>query len=544
MKKILAICMMAFGCALSTAHAATLCSGVSSPTIVDLISGTRTAALTEIIRYSTAWETGTSGVEAVIAINGETVNTATGSGVFTWQPTRSGTYTLTHKVMNDETQIGATLTAVFEFRVSDWVATPVITPADGTILGGTVSVLMSCATEGATIHYTTDGTDPTEGSPVYRRFRVSERTTVKAVAVKDGLCSEVAVAEYALGQCEVPVIAAAESFTGSKTSVALSCATEGATIRYTTDGSEPDENAAPYTEPFDVTASCMVKAYATYKTFFDSPVAVFAIEKVWGIGDTMGDPDHAFETGGDLPFFRVDDATAPLGEAMRSGAITHNQTSTMTTIVEGPGTVSFQWKTSCEDSGGAYDWDHAEFEVDGTVVAYLDGESDWRTVSRELSGAGPHTLVWRYVKDDVESEGEDCCRVADYQWTPVATPTHTETQTTPEPVPYAWLRSFYPELPEEYDAYESAALATAANGRNPVWECYVAGIRPTDEEARFEARIGMVDGAPVVTWAPDLNEGGTKAERVYTVEGKASLRDDWGPTNAASRFFRVKVELP
>jgi hypothetical protein len=33
--------------------------------------------------------------------------------------------------------------------------------------------------------------------------------------------------------------------------------------------------------------------------------------------------------------------------------------------------------------------------------------------------------------------------------------------------------------------------------------------------------------------------------RVYTVEGKPSLSEaEWGPTNAASRFFRVKVRLP
>ena len=178
MKKILAIRMMALSCALSTVHAATLCSGVSSPTIIDLATGTRTASWAESIRYSTAWETSASGARAVIAVNGETVNTASGSGSFAWTPTRNGTYTLTHKVLNGETQIGATLTAVFEF--SHCPATPVITPADGTILEGTVSVIMSCATEGATIHYTTDGTAPTAESPEYRRFRVSERTMVKA----------------------------------------------------------------------------------------------------------------------------------------------------------------------------------------------------------------------------------------------------------------------------------------------------------------------------------------------------------------------------
>ncbi len=54
----------------------------------------------------------------------------------------------------------------------------------------------------------------------------------------------------------------------------------------------------------------------------------------------------------------------------------------------------------------------------------------------------------------------------------------------------------------------------------------------------------MKDGEPVIGWEPDLNEGGTKHERVYTVEGKANLTDSWAPTNAASRFFRVKVSMP
>ena len=44
---------------------------------------------------------------------------------------------------------------------------------------------------------------------------------------------------------------------------------------------------------------------------------------------------------------------------------------------------------------------------------------------------------------------------------------------------------------------------------------------------------------------PDLNEGGAKQERVYTILGRESLSSgSWGPTNANSRFFRVKVALP
>ena len=55
-----------------------------------------------------------------------------------------------------------------------------------------------------------------------------------------------------------------------------------------------------------------------------------------------------------------------------------------------------------------------------------------------------------------------------------------------------------------------------------------------------------LSSAADVKWSPDLNEGGARNERVYTVEGKEKLSDErWtSPPNAAHRFFRVKVEMP
>ncbi len=110
-------------------------------------------------------------------------------------------------------------------------------------------------------------------------------------------------------------------------------------------------------------------------------------------------------------------------------------------------------------------------------------------------------------------------------------------------VPYAWL--------EEQglgdgtaEGYEAAAAADAANGSYKVWECYVAGLDPADPAARFTAEIGFTNGTPVVTWTPDLNEKGGKSERSYQVEGRTTMTDEWGATNAASRFFRVRVGLP
>ena len=525
--------------ALSAAHAATLCSGDSAATAIDLATGIRQAKRAETIRYSAAWETA-AGATAVVAVNGETLSSATGGGRVEWVAPSNGTYTLTHRVFAGSEQVGETLEA--SFVVDYFPATPTISPMGGVVAAWPVSVMISCATDGATIHYTTDGTEPTEASPVYRRFRISERTVVKAIAIKDGLHSEVAVAEYAIGLCADPVIAAASSFTGSETKVELSCATDGARIYYTLDGRDPNASATPYAAPFYVADSCTVKAYATCADYLDSAVATQSIEKVWGIGDTLGAPDHAFTTGGDLPFVRVTDATAPLGESMKSGAITHKQTSTLSTTVMGPGTISFQWKTSCEkDPDDWYAWDHAEFSLDGTVVVRLDGESGWQTVSQAIAGEGTHTLEWRYVKDDVESEGEDCCWVADYQWTSA----YTATQTTPAPVPYVWLRGHFPHTPDEYDAYESAAKEVAANGQNTVWECYVAGLNPTDETVAFRTVISIgADGEPVIGWEPKLSAE-EEAKRTYTIYGRESLTDgDWGPTNAASRFFRVKVSMP
>lgn len=81
----------------------------------------------------------------------------------------------------------------------------------------------------------------------------------------------------------------------------------------------------------------------------------------------------------------------------------------------------------------------------------------------------------------------------------------------------------------------------AANGMT-LHECYVAGLDPGDPDANLVAYIDMDESAePVITWAPDFTP-----DRVYTVEGKETLSDaEWAsPSNAASRFYRVKVELP
>jgi len=123
--------------------------------------------------------------------------------------------------------------------------------------------------------------------------------------------------------------------------------------------------------------------------------------------------------------------------------------------------------------------------------------------------------------------------------TKTLTITPNTTVTTPVRIPYGWLDNYPLLLSSNGGNYEVTANSSVANGYK-VWESYVAGLVPTNSESKFITFIGFSNGSPVLTWTPNLS-----SQRVYTVEGAANLSSSpWGPTNAESRFFRVKVRMP
>lgn len=100
---------------------------------------------------------------------------------------------------NPQLRVAYAADVVLHQTPMEQVATPTFNPVEGTYTEAQ-DVEIACTTEGATIYYTTDGTDPTENSTVYTEaIAISETTTVKALAVKEGMNnSEIASAIYTI----------------------------------------------------------------------------------------------------------------------------------------------------------------------------------------------------------------------------------------------------------------------------------------------------------------------------------------------------------
>ena len=125
---------------------------------------------------------------------------------------------------------------------------------------------MTETTPGATIRYTTTGVDPTTSDTVIASggtVAVNRTLTLKAKAWKAGWTdSNVATAVYTL-TVPTPTLTQGGTFNTPQT-VTIACAVAGATIRYTTNGSDPTVTDTSITSgsTIAVNASQTVKAKA------------------------------------------------------------------------------------------------------------------------------------------------------------------------------------------------------------------------------------------------------------------------------------------
>lgn len=154
-------------------------------------------------------------------------------------------------------------------------AAPVFSVSAGTYTT-TQSVAITDATAGAVIYYTTNGTTPTTSSAAYSTpIAISSTTTLEAMAVASGYSnSNVASATYTinLAQAAAPVFSVSAGTYTTLQSVAMTDATAGATIYYTTDGTTPTVSSAVYSAPVPIAATTKLQAIAVVSGYANSSI--------------------------------------------------------------------------------------------------------------------------------------------------------------------------------------------------------------------------------------------------------------------------------
>ena len=117
----------------------------------------------------------------------------------------------------------------------------------------------------------TIGTGTIYSTPV----AISQTTTLQAIAYLTGMTdSPVTSGIYTINaQCAAPTFNPSAGAYGPAQSVTISTTTNGATIRYTTDGSTPSESAGTvYSNPVNISSTCTLKAIAYETGYSDSSI--------------------------------------------------------------------------------------------------------------------------------------------------------------------------------------------------------------------------------------------------------------------------------
>ncbi|MFY0528498.1 chitobiase/beta-hexosaminidase C-terminal domain-containing protein [Archangium gephyra] len=158
------------------------------------------------------------------------------------------------------------------FVVDTTAPTTTATPA-GSIYNADQSVVLTCddgtGTGCAATHYTTDGSEPTTGSPRYTEaLSITANTTLKYFSVDTaGNAETVNTSTYVIDTVAPTTTATPAAGTyGEAQSVTLACddgsGTGCAATHYTTDGSEPTTSSPSYSAPLSIAANTTLKFFS------------------------------------------------------------------------------------------------------------------------------------------------------------------------------------------------------------------------------------------------------------------------------------------
>lgn len=330
------------------------------------------------------------------------------------------------------------------------------------------------------------------------------------------------------------------------TNVTITCATEGATIRYTLDGTDPAESSTVYTGPIfikDETEEIRVRAWKSGMNPSAVVAELYTYDAAQGSlkGDYFADPIViAGATGSrviaDNALYTVED-DEPLHTLADNGYYSQYHTVWYKWTAPGSGMMTFATKMT-RYQGGTY---VAIYTGDALTTldraAYMDDwDSDyWTRVTVEVTQGVTYRIVGM-------SCGEQFTDEFTLAWSGNLTVAQTATSTTEVPVEYDWLGRYFPG--SVVADYETIAHADADGDGLDTWAEYLLGTDPTNELSRFEATIRMDGATPVIEGNVDTNRLAELGYRCST-KGASALGGEvtWSEVNlAVHRFFRLFVE--
>ena len=336
------------------------------------------------------------------------------------------------------------------------------------------------------------------------------------------------------------------------TNVTITCATSGATIRYTTDGTDPTESSTVYTGPISIDDDTVIRASAwkigmnpsavvsetyTYDAeqgapkgdYFDNPIGISGAN-----GSRVIEDNSAYTVENDEPLHTL------------QGGSYYNQQYTVWYKWTAPGSGTMTFATKCSKRSGN------TISRKQTAVAVYTGNSltslDRKAVATQPDSANEYSTPANVVVE----QGVTYCIVGmtlnstatgafTLSWSGDLTVAATKTLTTDVPVPYAWLDEYFPG--STTGDYETLANSDRDGDGIDTWAEYLLGTDPTNALSRLEATIRMDGTTPIVESNADTNRLATFGYQ-SVVKGKEALDStvDWANMDSLHRFFKVFVE--
>jgi hypothetical protein len=195
---------------------------------------------------------------------------------------------------------------------------------------------------------------------------------------------------------------------------------------------------------------------------YDNPGAAIPVPAAANssFGAALGAPDLLWSTGGDADWFiETTNTWSSDDDAVQSGSVTLAQSSTISTTLTGPGTLTFYWSSIANDpNGGFYCECYYDGEPNYNNLDGISGDTYWFQDGPFDIPAGQHTLEWTaYANGDTD---------------PTQAAFLDQVSYIQDTVPVITLNPFNQT---NYPGYSVALVAAATGIPAPTWQWYEVG---------------------------------------------------------------------